>query len=364
MLKQSIMYFIKTHMLSISIISFILIILLFVFAFNFKTIINSLLIIKNLFRYCLKILSLPISFMLSMLTFQIRKSYLALKLALKFQFQNNYLLPKILLNLILLTIVIISINIAFGATNVDMKSTIYMFSGTLVSIWITHTVTIVLDIYQKIKNLNFTFMTIADMRQLSVSLYDFLVPYFPYKDDLFKKDDNIIYITPICTSLDKNYLKENLAINFVGYLEQLKANDLYLSFNKIAVNSLIECIRKQQNTLQMTQNTIFIAKDFIPQSLNSLFQQVMSCINHILSLDLRYPNWSNDIQLSRQMSELLRVYIVKLTNCIIFLQREFNLYDEYISFISHPPKLFSCNRLEDVIRINNAMGNVQSTCKK
>ena len=64
------------------------------------------------------------------------------------------------------------------------------------------------------------------------------------------------------------------------------------------------------------------------------------------------------------MSELLRVYIVKLTNCIIFLQREFNLYDEYISFISHPPKLFSCNRLEDVIRINNAMGNVQSTCKK
>lgn len=364
MLEQSIIYFIKTHVLSTTITGFILMVLLFIIAFNFKFIINSFLIIEKLFRYCLKILFLPISLMLSMLTFQIKKTYLALKLALKFQLQNNYLLPKILLNLILLTIVITSINIAFVTTNIDMKSTIYMFGGTLISIWITHTAAIVLDIYQKIKNLNFTFMTIADMRQLSVTLYDFLVPYFPYKDDLFKKDDNIIYITPICTNLDKNYLKENLAMNFLGYLEQLKPNDLYLSFNNIAVKSLIECIRKQQNTFQMTQNTIFIAKDFIPQSLNSLFQQVMSCINRILSLDLKYPNWSNDIQLSHQLSELLRVYIIKLTNCIIFLQREFNLYDEYISFISHPPKLFSCNKLEDVIRMNKIMSNRQTTSKK
>ena len=53
-----------------------------------------------------------------------------------------------------------------------------------------------------------------------------------------------------------------------------------------------------------------------------------------------------------QMQHLFYVYIIKLTNCIIFVQREFNIYNEYITHVSHPPRLPISNKLDDVIKLN------------
>ncbi len=85
----------------------------------------------------------------------------------------------------------------------------------------------------------------------------------------------------------------------------------------------------------------------------------MSCMNKILALSIKYQNWQNDNELSSQISEIFRIYIIKLTNCIIFSQREFKLYKKYIEFISNPPKLVVHKNLSDVINANKSFKSKQ-----
>lgn len=355
MVLNNYLLFFKSHSILTISLSIIVILFIFIIAFNYKSIITYIKIFYKMLQYCFSLLLIPLKLIWQMLTFQLKRTYYSLCLVLKMQTQNNYLLPNIIYNTLLLIIFFISIKLAVNSSNSDIKSVLYMISGTIISIWVTHISAIILSIFHTIENLNLVYMTIADIRQLVISLYDLLVPFFPYKDDLFKQDKDIIYITPIGTNFDENYLNEQLALNFIGYFEQIDSKILFNSFNSTATLTLIEYMKNQRATCQMVQNTIILAQKYIPNNLNILFQQVMSCMNKILALSIKYQNWYNDNELSSQISEIFRVYIIKLTHCIIFSQREFKLYKKYVEFVSNPPRLVVHKKLSDVINANKSI---------
>ncbi len=252
--------FFKSHIILTISLSLIAISIIFIIAFNYKSIITYIKICYKAMRYCFSLL-FSLKPIWQMLAFQLKRTYYSLGLVLKMQLQNNYLAPNIILNTLLLIIFYISIKLAVYSSNTDIKSILYMISGTLISIWITHISAIIISIFYTLENLNLAYITIADMRQLTISLYDLLIPFFPYKDDLFKQGKNIIYITPIGTRFDEDYLDEQLALNFIGYFEQIDSKILFNYFNVTSTITLIKHIKNQRDTCQMFQNEILLAQN-------------------------------------------------------------------------------------------------------
>lgn len=352
MLGHELFLYLKTNWLKVTIITLSSFIILTTLLCQYKSIWRFIVSIFILFKIFIEVISKPIQLLLEIFKFKLKKDYLSIKLALTLKVKNGFLLSNILLNLFLIFLLFLTLLVAYNIQNDDYKSTLYMLGGAVVSIWITHITSIILSINNLIENLETSYTVIADMRQLLTTHYEQLIPFFPYHDDLFKKDGDILYITPVHAGLDNNYLNEELTKTFLTYMEQLNLQILYNSFIPKSTNNLIQCLLKQQFNRQMLQNTVINLKEYISNNLISLFQQVLTCINKMLSLNAQYPNWDTDKQLASQMSMLCYVYIIKLTNCIIFVQREFNIYNEYITHVSHPPRLPISNKLDDVIKLN------------
>lgn len=349
---QSIFYF-KEHWFTLTIITITLFfVTIVVLLFKYKSILQFIRFLYALSKLCFMVILKPLRFLFDILKFQCKKDILSIQLALTLKMKNDALLPNIFLNMFIATLSVFTLILAYNIQNNDYKSTLYMIDGALISIWLTHFVNIISSLLKVVENLETSYTVIADVRQMLTTHYEQLIPFFPYKDDLFKKGSDILYITPVHAGLDNNYLNEELAKNFLAYIQQLNLETLYNSFNSQAAKNLIQVISNQQTNRQVIQHEVINTKEFIANSINSLFQQVISCINKILSFSTQFPNWELDRELSPQMSMLFYVYIVKLTNCILFVQQEFKMYSKYVNHVSHPPKLPIVKNLEDVVNIN------------
>ncbi len=354
---QNLFFNFKEHLLASIILILIFIIFISIILYKFKTILSFIKFTLELLNILSNIVVEPIKFLSEIIKFQIIKINLSVKLALILKIKNDCLLPNIFLNFILLFLSLSIIFIAHKIGNDDYKSTLYMIDGAIISIWITHITSIVVSINRLIENLENSYTAVADIRQLLATHYELLIPFFPYKDNLFKRGDDILYITPVRTGVDDNYLNEELAKTFLTYLGELDLKTLYTSFDTAATKNLIMYISNHQINRQMTQNTVISSKEYMSNVLNSLFQQVLSCINKIIAFNLQYPIWDTDKELSPQMSMFCYIYILKLTNCIIFAQREFALYDRYIKHISHPPTFSIIKNLDDAVKSNTSIKN-------
>jgi hypothetical protein len=290
------------------------------------------------------------------LKFNLKTFILSYKLALKQQMQNSNLLQNTLLNLALLIAATFILILAFCYKDDDIKATLFMIDGAIISIWVTYTISIMTGIYKTSENLSTTFNTIANMSHLFTSFYDFFVVDFPYSDELFKKDDSILYISPI-EGGDKEYLNETLAMNFLTYLQNLQEeNNLVNAFDETKARLLIKSLAQQHIVMQSAQISVFSSKDFLSVPLVSLFEQTIGLVNGIISFGYRYSNW-NDPQLKNQASTLFYAYTYKLTTSTLAIQREKVLYKEYISHISHPPKLIKFKSIDEVIKANEFSRN-------
>lgn len=351
-LGYNLFLYLKTNWCKVTIITFCSFIILIILLYYYKQIWRFFVSLFVLLKICFDIISKPIQFLIEIARFQLKKDVLSLKLALTLQFKNDALFPNILLNLFLIILLFATLFFAYNIQNQDYKSTLYMFGGAVISIWITHITSILISIKNVIENLETSYTIVADMRQLLTTHYEQLIAFFPYKDDLFKLNGDILYVTPVHAGLDDRYLNEELTNTFLTYMEQLGLQVLNNSFSTQATKNLIQCLLNQQFNRQMSQNTTINSKDYISNNLISLYQQVLTCINKLLSLNAQYPQWDIDKQLVGQVSMMCYVYIIKLANCIMCAQREFEMYEEYIKYISHPPKLLISNKLEDIVKLN------------
>lgn len=121
MVLNNYLLFLKSHTISTISLSLIVILFIFIIAFNYKSIMTYTKIFYGIWKYCFSLLLIPLKLIWHMLTFQLKRAYYSLCLALKIQSQNNYLVPNMILNALLLIIFSISIKSAVNSSNTDHK---------------------------------------------------------------------------------------------------------------------------------------------------------------------------------------------------------------------------------------------------
>ena len=223
-----------------------------------------------------------------------------------------------------------------------------MLDGCLVSIWITHLSSIISSLYKTSQKLSKIHNGLSAMCELANVLYEFLIGYFPYDDELFRLNNDILYIKPFAIKKDKNIvLDEDTAIIFLAYFEKLTLDKLANTFDKNKAKKYIVGIRNQEINIGYYKFLISDIEDNVPYEIASLFNQVLTLLNTIMSFNNKYNNW--DQQMSFEISNEFFIYIQKLINATLATQREKKLYLKYIAHISHPPKFNNSFSLQNAM---------------
>lgn len=341
--------YINNHIILIIILSFLFLLLLVLLISNLDKIKKAMKFISGILKIVLNIIKEPISFILSIIKFNIKKFILEYKLTFCLKNRNNRLVCDILFNLFLLFIFIIIIFYVTYCTNDKFNNILLMLDGAIISIWITHLIDIINSIRSYAKKLNRTFTTLSTMLQVLSSLYELFVGFFPYNDDLFKKGEDIIYITPYGHGSDIVLQKESASL-FINYFQTLTEEQLINTYNEDNVRKLLSYLISKQEHLRTAHSLMTVSIDYIPDYIIDLFEQVYSLVDKIVDFHQMYKNM--DMQLKKQSSSLYSVYIYKLPVTILILQDEQFLYKEYIKHISHPPKIIFAKTLDDVVNSN------------
>ena len=350
------MFFIKecinNHIILIIVLSIIVLLCLILFISNFVKIKNTLNFILKLLKIAINIIKEPIVFILTNLKFNLKKFLLEYKLAFCLRNRNNRLICDMLFNLFLLFIFTIIVLYVISCTNDRYNNILLMLNGAIISIWITHLIDIINSIRSYAKNLNRTFTTLSTMLQVLSSLYELFVGFFPYNDDLFKKGKDIIYITPYGHGNDIVLQKESASL-FINYFQTLTQEQLINTYNEDNARRMASYLMNKKEHLHTAHSFMTVSIDYIPDYIIDLFEQVYSLVDKIVDFHQMYKNM--DMQLKKQSSSLYSAYIYKLPVTILILQDEQFLYKEYITHISHPPKIIFAKTLDDVINLNKKL---------
>ncbi len=343
------MFFIKNNIILIAtlFVTALLFAILILHNFNKLKIFSEF--ISKTFQIMFKVIKEPILFIIQIIRFKIKEFYLSYKLTLKLKNKDGVLLTNILLNFCLLVCFGFILLYILYENNDKTTDILLMLEGAIISIWITHLWKIIYSIYDFSQNLNRLFTTISSMLQAFSTMYEFFIGFFPYGDDLFKKDENILYITPYGHN-DGKVLQEKSAFVFLNYLQSLPPQKLFDSFDEKNSRELANLLEKQQKNLYSIHSFVISSKMYLPNNLIGLYEQVLSVTNNIVSFYSIYKNL--DTQLKSNISKLFTVYIIKLTNTILLLQKEQSLYKDYITHISYPPQLIYVDSLRKATELN------------
>ena len=341
--------FINNNLILIIILSIIFLLCLISLISNLDKIKKTVIFILGILNIVVKIIKSPIIFILNILKFNIKKFILEYKLTFRLKNRNNRLICDLLYNLFLLFIfVLILFNIVYHSNN-KFNDILLMLEGAIISIWITNFIELINSIKSYAKNLNRSFTTLSTMLQTLSSLYELLVGIFPYKDELFKQGEDIIYITPYGHGGEIVLQRESAEV-FINYFQSLTPEQLINAYNKENANLLVLFLIKQRESIRTAHSFISTSKDFIPNYIIDLFEQVYSLVDKIINFHQMYKNI--DFQLKKQSSTLYSAYIYKLSVTIIILQEEQLLYKKFINHISHPPKIIFAKTLNEAVNLN------------
>jgi hypothetical protein len=293
-----------------------------------------------------------IVFVLDILKFNIKKFILEYKLTFYLKNKNNRLICDLFCNLFGLFLFFLILFHVVCSTNDKFNSIWLMLDGAIISIWFTNFMELINSIKSCARNLNRTFTTLSTMLQVLSSLYEMFVGVFPYNDELFKQGEDIIYITPYGHGGGVALQKESAEI-FINYFQTLTPEQLIKSYNEENAKQMALFLSKQRESIRTAHSFITTSKDFIPNYIIDLFEQVYSLVDKIVNFHEMYKKL--DSQLRMQSSSLYSVYIYKLPVTILILQDEQTLYKEYINHISHPPKIIFAKTLNDAINLNKKL---------
>lgn len=341
--------FINNYLVLIIISSIVFFLCIISLILNFDKIKKTVIFILKTHNIFVNIIKKLIIFVLNIFQFNIKKFILEYKLTFRLKNKNNRLICDLLHNLFLLFIfMLISLDVVCYPNN-KFNSILLMLDGAIISIWITNFTELINSIKSYVQNLNRTFTTLSTMLQVLSSSYELFVGIFPYNDELFKKGDDIIYITPYGHGGGVVLQKESAEV-FINYFQSLTPEQLIKAYNEENAKHMALFLSEQRESIRTAHSFITTSKDFIPNYIIDLFEQVYSLVDKIVNFHQMYKNL--DFQLRMQSSSLYSAFIYKLSVTIMILQDEQLLYKEFINHISHPPKIIFAKTLNDAINLN------------
>src|SRR5574344_618581 len=186
-----------------------------------------------------------------------------------------------------------------GLKNGQYSAIYFILLGTLVSAIFT----IFIDLLKIIKsNYNEIFNIIA----LYTSIFDFLREIFleflchPFKDELCKKGEDIIYVSPITS---EKFLNEKELLRYQKFINSIDNNTLTQYFDEVNTRKLIERLKAKLYWFQSTESTLFALKNGIQQNIITLFIHFSSLLLQLINADSY--KWQ-DTQIRSMLIDILK----------------------------------------------------------
>jgi len=257
------------------------------------------------------------------------KSFL---LALKMIYIPQKIIREFILHLIFL---ILTILLLFHGikTSEGLSNLLFTLSGAVISIWITIIFNTLNEVSTKLRLLKTIYVLNAGQFQCLREVYLNFIDSFPFTDNLFRKDKDIIYISPIITT---NFLDEKKLKEFLKYFKSLDQKVLMENFDKQKTRQLIHQINKDLQWLNNLHSSSLNFHELQDEKLFCLFDQFFNSLQAFIHYD-KYK-WE-DGQILEGLIISLKILLSKMGATIITIQKILPKYEEYIKYVSNPPKL-------------------------
>ena len=306
----------------------------------------------NLFKLLKILLSITISTLWKIYTYNFVAECLAYKLSISQEIKYKGLIPKLFILLLTCVLSIFSLYAGIKLNNAQ-SNFLYIFSGALLGIVTTLFVDNIKSLMDRKEMLVTMNSFLSEEFRILQSIYESFLLEFPFDDKLFSNGEDIIYISPVNTPNQKSWLHEKKVLRFIEYYNKLfEENRLINIFYPEKLEKFITLICQNKLSLQELQSKLFYLSKFQNNHNTVFLEQLCNKINSLIDCVNKYKNWKNSDETKKELIQIHNILINKLVHAILCVQKSLNEYENYIKHCTKQLNLHPELKLEEIVRSN------------
>ena len=160
------------------------------------------------------------------------------------------------------------------------------------------------------------------------NIYEETIAFYPFDDRLCKNKSDIIYVSPVSTTI---YFDEKKLQKYINFLGGTSDQIFYEHFRPLETKNLIDRFKLLSTRLNSTYTSLIQYNKFVKKDIFILFYQVVDMVQIL-------PHFQNkkwDSETKKKIILAVRNMLFKMSCCIMLAQKEIKKYDKYVNYIAH-----------------------------
>ncbi len=160
------------------------------------------------------------------------------------------------------------------------------------------------------------------------NIYEETIAFYPFDDRLCKNKSDIIYVSPVSTTI---YFDEKKLQKYINFLGGTSDQILYEHFRPWETKNLIVRLKLLSSRLNSTYTSLIQYNKFINKDIFILFYQVVDMTQILFHFENK--RWDSETQ--RKIVFSIKNMLFKMSCCIMLAQKEIKKYDKYSHYVTH-----------------------------